>query len=519
MQVIENKALMFVTRKHEQISALVPKSKVLETQGDKGRMLVKWGLDEWQILRNLGIKDVPHPIWGAYTWPGIYDPFDHQRVTAAFLASHPRCYCFNEAGTGKTSASAWAADYLMLQGKIKRVLIVCPVSIMDTAWRSDLFKTAMHRSVGIAMGTRKQREAVVEARYDFTIINFDGVKVVQAALAKADYDLIIVDEANYVKTTTSDRWKALASLVKPNTRVWAMTGTPASQSPMDAYGLAKLVAPASVPRFAGAWKDKVMRKVTQYKWVVRDTAAALVHQTLQPAVRFTKEECLDLPDLLYATRVAPLTAQQQKYYDAIKKNMMAMAAGEEITAVNAASLLNKLLQVGQGAVYTDTREVVQFDVKPRLTELLTIIDSTPRKVLVFIPYRHVLEMLTEAVSSHLGDPNMVEVIHGGVGASQRAEIIKRFQTEDSPRVLLMIPQATAHGITLTRADQVVWWGPVSSTETYLQANSRAHRAGQTHSVTVTHLQGSPVEKRAYTMLQNNVDLHTNIVELFKEEIS
>jgi hypothetical protein len=86
-------------------------------------------------------------------------------------------------------------------------------------------------------------------------------------------------------------------------------------------------------------------------------------------------------------------------------------------------------------------------------------------------------------------------------------------------VLLLIPQATAHGITLTRADQVVWWGPIPSTETYLQANARAHRAGQTNKVTVTHLQGSPVERRVYTMLQGKIDMHHDLVELYRQEIA
>jgi SNF2 family DNA or RNA helicase len=519
MQILDNKALVFVTRKAAQISALIPKSKVLATREDKAKIMVHWGLDEWQVLKNLGIKDPPHPIVGRYKWPGVYTPFDHQRTTAAFLATHPRCFCFNEQGTGKTSAAAWAADYLMTHGKVKRVLVVCPVSIMDTAWRADLFRTVMHRTVGIASGDRKQREKVINSGAEFIIINFDGVKVVTEALANGGFDLIIVDEASQVKSTNTDRWKALSSLVQPSTRVWAMTGTPAAQSPLDAYGLAKLIAPASVPRFAGAWRDKVMIKLTQYKWVPRANAQDIVHEVLQPAIRFTKEECLDLPDQLITTREVPLTAQQQKYYDTIKKQMVALAAGEEITAANAASMLNKLLQISQGAVYTDTREVVQFDMKPRLNELLDIIDGTAHKVLVFVPFRHVMETLYEELTAHFGDANQVEAIHGAVAAGARADIIKRFQTEDKPKVLLLIPQATAHGITLTRADQVVWWGPIPSTETYLQANARAHRAGQVNKVTVTHLQGSPVEKRMYTMLQGKIDMHHDLVELYRQEIA
>tara|TARA_R110000823_G_scaffold73721_1_gene169577 strand:- start:4254 stop:5042 length:789 start_codon:yes stop_codon:yes gene_type:complete len=258
-----------------------------------------------------------------------------------------------------------------------------------------------------------------------------------------------------------------------------------------------------------------MIKINQYKWVPRQDAQEMVHKVLQPAIRFSKAECLDLPDLLYSTREVPLTAQQTKYYDAIKKQMIAMAAGEEITAVNAASMLNKLLQISQGAVYTDGRDVVEFDSSNRFRELIDVIEQTEQKVLVFVPYRHTLQMLTEKVAAA---GYVARVIHGGVSAPQRAEIIKQFQTEDDVRILLMVPQATAHGITLTRANQVVWWGPVSSTEIYLQANARAHRAGQKHNVTVTHLQGSPVERRVYTMLQNKIDLHNELVYLYRQEL-
>jgi SNF2 family DNA or RNA helicase len=515
MEIVQDRALLFNTRKGAQITALIPKSKVVESNGEVAKVLVHWDFDEVQLLRNLGIKNVPSPILSRYKWPGMFTPFGHQRTTAEFLTLHPRCFVFNEAGTGKTSAAAWAADYLMTQGKIKRVLVVCPVSIMETAWRSDLFKTVMHRTVAIAQGSRTQRQAVVKGNYEFVIINFDGVKVVREELAQGGFDLIIVDEANAIKSVQTERWKALASLVRPSTRLWLMTGTPASQSPLDAYGLAKLVNPDGVPRFFGAFRDKVMIKLTQYKWAPRQEAQQIVHTMLQPAIRFTKAECLDLPDLLYNTRDVPLTSQQTKYYDALRKQMMTIAAGAEITAVNAASMLNKLLQVSQGAVYTDDKDVVEFDVTNRVGELMDVIASTDRKVLVFVPYRHTLDMLREQVAK-AGYTSAV--IHGGVSAPQRADIIKQFQTEDDPRVLLMIPQATAHGITLTRADQVVWWGPVASTEIYLQANSRAHRAGQTNKVTVTHLQGSPVERRMYTMLQNKIDLHQNLVELYRQEL-
>ncbi len=516
MQVIQDKALLFNTRKAGQITAIIPKSKVIASNGDVDQLLVNWGFEEVQLLRNMGIKDVPSPIRGRYKWPGMYSPFDHQRDTAEFLTLHPRCFVFNEAGTGKTSAAAWAADYLMSQGKVTRVLVVCPVSIMETAWRSDLFKTVMHRTVAIAQGTRTQRQAVIAGKYEFVIINFDGVKVVTNELVNGGFDLVIVDEANAIKTVQTERWKCLAALIKPTTRLWMMTGTPASQSPLDAYGLAKLVNPDAVPKFFGAFRDRVMIKLSQYRWAPRNDAQTIVHQVLQPAIRFTKEECLDLPDMLYSTREVPLTPQQSKYYEAIRKQMAVIAAGSEVTAVNAASMLNKLLQISQGAVYTDDRDVVEFDVDNRVNELLDVIAGTNEKVLVFVPYRHTLEMLNERI---IRAGYTTATIHGGVSATKRAAIIKEFQTEDDTRGLVMVPQATAPRITLTRANQVVWWGPVSSTEIYIQANARAHRAGQKNCVTVTHLQGSPVERRMYSLLQSKVDLHQAVVDLYKQEIA
>lgn len=520
MQIVDDRALAFDTDNPAQITALIPKSRVMGINADgTSSVLVDWSVDAWRILRNLNIGDVPHPISKRYKWPGVYTPFAHQRHTAEFLASNPRCYCLNEAGTGKSAAAAWAADYLLKTKQISRVLIVCPLSIMDTAWRADLFRTVMHRSVGIATGSRKQRLDVIASNCEFVIINFDGVKVVTDALASGGFDLVIIDEATAIKATNTDRWRAMNSIIKPSTWVWAMTGTPAAQSPEDAYGIAKLVRSDSVPRSHSMWKDRVMVKITQFTWVPRANAQQIVYDTLQPAIRYTKEECLDLPDIVYTTREVPLTPQQRKYYDAIKQDMVALAAGEEITATNAAALLGKLSQLSAGCIYTDTKEVIEFDIKPRLKELIDIIDSTAHKVLVFVPFRHVNEMLQEALRSHYGDANIIESIQGGVSAGARAETIKRFQTEDNPKVLLLSPQATAHGITLTKADQIVWWAPIYSTEYYLQANARAHRAGQTNKVTVTHLQGSPVESRMYKMLQGKIDLHQSLVELYKSEIA
>ena len=302
------------------------------------------------------------------------------------------------------------------------------------------------------------------------------------------------------------------SILKPNTWLWMLTGTPASQSPTDAYGLAKLINPSGVPRFFGSFRDTVMHKITQFKWVPKPNSEKIVHDVLQPAIRFTKEDCLDLPDMTYVTRDIPLTAQQMKYYEIIRKNMIALAAGEQITTVNAAANLNKLLQLSCGAVYSDNGEVVEFDASSRINELKEVIEEASHKVLVFVPYRHAIEIITEELKR---SKITTEIINGDVPPTKRTEIFKQFQETPNPRVLVIQPQAASHGVTLTEANVVVWFSPITSVETYLQANARVHRAGQRNPTTVVHLQGSPVEKKMYKMLQSKIDIHTQMIDLYK----
>lgn len=509
MEIIDNKALLLKVRNPQQITTVIPKSK--ELPGNK--VVVHWGLDEAQVLRNLRIKNVPSPILGRYDWPGQHKPFEHQRTTAAFLTMHRRAFCLNEQGTGKTGSVIWAADYLMKQGRIRRVLVICPLSIMDSAWRADLFKFAMHRSVDIAYGPKDKRRAVINSSAEFVIINYDGVEIVADDIERGGFDLVVVDEANAYKNTMTKRWKVLNSLLKPDTWLWMLTGTPAAQSPVDAYGLAKLVNPQGVPKFFTTFKEMVMFKVTNYRWVPKENATQIVFNALQPAIRYTKDECLDLPEMTYVRRNVELTKQQQKYYDLLKKRMVVQASGEEITSVNAAVNMSKLLQISCGAVYSDTGETLEFDISKRYSVLTEVIDESSQKVLIFVPFKHVIDILSQKLHA---DGYTNEVISGDVSATKRAEIFRAFQESNDPRVLVIQPQAAAHGVTLTAANTVVWWGPTSSLETYAQANARVHRPGQHHPSTVVQLAGSGVERHVYNLLDKKIDVHSKIVDLYKE---
>ena len=448
-----------------------------------------------------------------YTFSGKHKPFKHQRKTALFFTQHKKSFCFNEQGTGKTASAIWASDFLIQQGKVNRVLVICPLSIMDSAWRNDLFDFAPHRTVAVAHGEAKKRKSIIEQNTDYVIINYDGVEIVSESIKNGGFDLIIVDEATHYKNAQTRRWKTLNKILRDNTWLWMMTGTPAAQSPVDAYGLAKMVNPTAVPRYGSTFRDMVMTKITNFKWIPKANATNTVHRVLQPAIRFTKDECLDLPSMTYVKRAVELTRQQKKYYEQLRKKLILDITGEQVTAVNAAVGMNKLLQISAGAVYTDNGETLEFDIKHRYKVLKEVIDESSQKVLVFVPFRHAISILTDKLRS---DGISTEVIQGNVGASARTNIFKQFQEAPNPRVLVIQPASAAHGVTLTAANTVVWWSPVSSLETYAQANARVHRSGQKHKCTVVQLQGSDAEKHVYRLLDSRINIHTKITDLYKE---
>jgi len=408
-----------------------------------------------------------------YEWPRPpgFTPFAHQKVTAEFLANQRKAFCFNEQGTGKTASVIWAVDYLMKLGLVKRVLVICPLSIMKSAWQADLFKFAIHRTVAVAHGSAKKRKEIVEAGAEFVVVNFDGVGIIKKQIMDGGFDLIVVDEASAYKNAQTVRWKDLRDLTRAVKGLWMLTGTPAAQSPVDAYGLAKLVNPNGVPMFVGQFRDKVMNKVSMYRWLPKPDASQTVHTILQPAIRFEKKQCLDLPPVTFTEREAPMTPNH---------------------------------------------EVVDFDVSNRLNVVQEVVDESSNKVLIFVPFTHSIEVLAK----HLTKNGVTcDVINGAVSVNRRSDIVQRFQSQPDPKVLVIQPMAASHGLTLTAADTIIWYAPCTSVETYLQANARIDRPGQVNPMTIVHITGSQVETRMYSLLRGNIANHQQVIDLYRQEIS
>lgn len=512
MQIVENGGLIVKTRYPERITETITRSALLQD----GKVLVKWGIREAQKLTMLGFKKTPSPIQYDYDYPGFDKPYAHQRKMAEFYTLNKRCFNFSDMGTSKSRSTIWAADYLMNKGLIKRALILSPLSIVETTWLSDIFKSAMHRTACIAVGSPKKRTKLIHSSYEFVIMNIDGVKSSYAELKKAKFDLIIVDECMSVANSQTDRWKALHSLVLPETYLWMMTGTPAANSPLQAYGMAKLVSPDRVPKFFGGWRNLTMIKISMFQYVPAKNANQLVFDALQPAIRFNKADCLDLPPVTYVSRDVPMDKGQQEYYNKMKTQMSMKAAGQQITAVNAGVLLGKLLQISCGAVLSDDGNVVSFQAENRLKELLAVIAESIDKVLVFAQFTASIELIEKCLQSN----NIpCAVINGAVSSQERTRRVNDFQNTEQLKVLILQPRAAAHGLTLTRASTTVWFGPVSSLETWHQANARTDRPGQVNNVTIVKLVGSDTERKTYKVLETRGATQADLLSLYQQELA
>jgi SNF2 family DNA or RNA helicase len=163
MEIIQDRGLMVRVRNHERITTAIKQSKYIKPIGeDAHEVLVNWNLENARRLANMGLYKTPSPILRDYDWPGQYQPYDHQKQTASFLTANNRSFCFSEQGTGKTGAVIWAADYLLNLGDIKKILIVCPLSIMHSAWMKDIFTIAIHRTAAVAHGSKETRKKIID---------------------------------------------------------------------------------------------------------------------------------------------------------------------------------------------------------------------------------------------------------------------------------------------------------------------------------------------------------------------
>lgn len=520
--LVRNGALVFSVNNPQAVLSVMPTAKLLAYKG-REFIAVKHTLDATKVLRNLGLR-APSPLH-SYYWPGRYTPMTHQVETAEFMCLNTRGFVLNSQGTGKTSAACWAADYLISRGFVRRVLVVCPLSVIGV-WAEELFTTLPHRTAGQMVGTKRKRLAVLAEDNDFSIINFDGLTSlfheerkhgrIERRWSELDdkFDMLIVDEASTYRNAQTLRYKALKHMVKPDTRIHLMSGTMTPNAPTDAWALCKLITPSSVPNSFKLFQETTMRQVGPYKWVPKQDAKDIVFKAMQPAVRFAKADCLDLPPLVFSKRQVEMTPEQVKLFDKMRISMRHedKDSGVEISAANAAVKMLKLQQICCGVVKDDMGDPVLLDAKPRLAVLDEIVSECDEKVIVFVPFIYAMDMVRE----HLSKSFTCEVINGSVPSGQRNKIFSAFQHTDNPKVLIAHPAVAAHGLNLTAASTIVWYAPIHSIEQFEQANARIERKGQTNHMTIYQLGAHPFEWAIYQALRSKASVQSALMGLYQQ---
>ena len=507
--VQDQKKILLKLKNPQKVTDIIPSAQELQA----GVVSVNHCIDEVQVLRNVGIE-APSPILYYYKWRGRYTPYDHQRQTSAFLTMHKKCLVLNEIGTGKTQSALWAADFLMEQGLVKKVLIVSPLSTLDRVWADGLFTSFSNRTYAVLHGSAERRRKLLATECDFYIINHDGFAIV-ADQCQGKFDLIIVDEAAVLRNPSTMRFKTVWKYMRqnPDTRLWLMTGTPTPNEPTDAWALAKLVdSPALSQTTYTGFRDKVMMKVGQWRWTPRPSSPEVVSKILHPSVRYTREECLELPDTVFQTRETTLTPEQRKFYKEMVKHLVTEMNGGQITAANEAVKMQKLIQIACGVAYDSASNPVEVDASPRVSLLKDIIEEAGSKVMVFVPLTGVLHMLEREMSKHFS----VSVVYGDVSAPKRSEIFRAFQQDKEPQVLIAHPATMAHGLTLTASSTIVWYSSITSNEIYQQANGRIERIGKNKSSTVIHIEATDLERRIFDRLRNKQKLQGVLLDILGE---
>ena len=503
-----------------QMVAAVPGATALDGLG----VAVRPTLQAMQACAALGLPFVS-PMAG-YDWPARkLAPFDHQRVTAAFLAVHRRAFCFNDMGTGKTLASLWAADWLMRRGEIRKALVVTPLSTLKSVWFDEIFKHFLGRRTAVILnGSREKRQQLLRQGADFYLINHDGLAVggdarklgVLADTLRCDKDvgLVIVDECSAYRQYQTLRSRVLKQVSADKPYLWLMTGTPTPNGPMDAHGLGHLL--GTVREGQNSFRERVMVRLSRFKWRPRHDANATVHRVLAPALRYHRSDCIDLPPCLTERRDVELSPDQRKHLDALKREALTlMTDGTAITAVNEAVLRLKALQISLGCVYGD-QAVHETDAAPRLRVLRDVIDEVDpaAKILVFAPFTAVVHHVEKTLRA---DGLDAAAITGATSPGQRAELVRCFQDPaDGLRLLVADPGTMAHGLTLTAANTVIWYGPTDRAEYYQQANDRVNRPGQVRPTLIVQLAATALEREIFARLQDKQSLQGALLTLVKE---
>ena len=461
-------------------------------------------------------------------------PYAHQ-ITALEKSWDKEEYAyFMEMGTGKSKVLIDNIAILYDKGKINGVLIVAPKGVYKNWYSSEipthLASHIQHKSVlwTASISKTKQEELNSLFKSDFNlhvlVMNveaFSTKKGLQFALKflNSHKTLMAVDESTTIKTPSAKRTKSILALSKSAVYRRILTGSPITKSPLDLYTQCgflneDLLGFSSYYAFRSRYAHMIERNFGGRRVQIVKSYQRLdeLSKLIEPfSYRVLKEDCLDLPDKIYIKREIELTEEQLKLYSTMKQMALATLNGKLLTAPNVLTQLMRLHQITCGHFKSDDGKIQELK-NNRLEELMSILEETEGKVIIWANYIYDIERIAEAIKKEYGDDSIVQY-YGAIHTDERQKNIERFQDPLSPfRFFIGNPQTGGYGITLTAANTVIYYSNGYDLEKRLQSEDRAHRIGQKKSVTYIDLIAEKtIDEKIVKALRKKIDIASQIM--------
>jgi SNF2 family DNA or RNA helicase len=474
------------------------------------------------------------------TYPFRNKPFVHQQ---AYLQRHwnaPVAALFADMGTGKSYMLINNFSMLYDKGLLNGVLIVAPKGVyrnwFDTEIPKHIPEHVQYRMAIWNPQPRKAEEQALNSLFDITedlkilVMNIEAFSTIRGSKYAGRFLLchdamMVIDESTTIKTPTSARSKSTEKVGRGARFKRIATGSPVTKSPMDLYQQCAFLSPnclnaASYYSFQARYAVVIERSVAthSFKQVVGYRRLDELKEKLDRfSFRVTKEECLDLPDKLYVKREVDLTDEQRRAY--LQMKSMALSQFEEgvTSTVNALTQLMRLHQIVCGHVKLDNGEVIELP-NNRIGELMSVVEETDGKIIIWANYRHDIEAIKLALSKEYG-MNSVGMYYGDTPDDERKRVLEEFQKPNSEmRFFVGNPSTGGYGLTLTAAQTMVYYSNSFDLEKRLQSEDRAHRIGQTKNVTYIDLIAvGTVDEKIVKALRDKINIATQVMgEDFKQ---
>lgn len=438
------------------------------------------------------------------------DLHEYQQRAIDFVKSKRRCFLILDMGLGKTTSTLTAMSDLMDGMMVSRVMVIAPLRVAATVWAQECRKWAhlRHLSVSVCLGTERQRLAALNRTADIYTINRENIPwLVEYYGDKWPFDAVVIDESSSFKNPSSRRFKSLRKVMPRTSYVVCLTGTPAQNGLLDLWGQVYLIDfGASLGRTMHGYKQRFFESdYMGYKYTPRPGADAQIHAAIAPiALSMRAEDYLQLPPRIDLIEQVVLPKDAQKLYTDFERELLAeLPTGEDVEASSAAVLANKLLQMSNGAIYTDDSGAWCEIHSVKIDTLKELVETNDEPILVAYSYKTDLERIQAALPE-------------AVVLDKDPETIARWNRGEI-KMLVAYPASAGHGLNLQDGGALcVWFGLTWSLELYQQFNARLHRQGQTKPVRIVHIVAKGcIDERVMQVLSDKDAQQSNLIAALK----